>query len=131
MTELEKLKAENELLKAEKSSLEVQKSNLELENKKLQFLNKYYEDQLKLNRKKKFGSSSEQMDFNMEQLSFFNEAEATNAENPIVPEPNEETITYKRKKKSKRGAGLANLPVETIEYTMADTSCPKCVQGPN
>ncbi len=109
MNKLEQLEKENQALKAKV---------MQLEN-----LNKYYEEQLKLNRAKKFGASSEQYDY--EQMSFFNEAEQVVSENPIIAEPTEETI-IKKKKKQKRGANLGNLEVERIEYKLDDTTCPEC-----
>jgi len=90
----------------------------------LEKLNKWYEEQLKLNRKKMFAASSERSD--MEQINLFNEVEAE--AQAISPEPTIEEITsYKRKKKKGgREKLLAELPVETIEYTVDDTTCPKC-----
>jgi transposase len=94
----------------------------------LQKLNKWYEEQLKLNKKRMFGASSEKTFEPLEadgQLNMFNEAEAERV--PINPEPTVETITYKRKKqKGQREEVLKNLPVETIEYTLDDTTCSKC-----
>ena len=49
----------------------------------LEKLNKWYEEQLKLNRKKMFGASSERSD--MDQLNLFNESEAE--AQPISLEP--------------------------------------------
>lgn len=96
---------------------------LSQKNEQLEKLNKWYEEQLKMNRKKMFGASSERSD--MDQLNLFNEAEAE--AQPISPEPTIEEITYKRKKqKGGREKLLADLPVETIEYTIEDTNCPKC-----
>ena len=102
MNKLEQLEKENQALKDRVLELEV--------------LNNYYEEQLKLNRAKKFGASSEQ--HIPGQISFFNEAEQVVSENPIIVEPTEETIVKKKKKehKKKRGSDLGNLEVETIEY---------------
>lgn len=94
---------------------------LKLKVEKLVKLNRWYEEQLKLNRKKLFGNSSERSD--MDQISLFNEAEAE----PIAVEPVVQEITYKRKKqKGGREKLLAELPVEIIEYKIEDTNCPKC-----
>ena len=82
--------------------------------------------QLKLNRKKLFGASSESSRYDgIEQLNFFNEAETEHK--PFTEEPTSETITYQRKK-GKRAANLKNLPVEVIEYTLPESeqNCPKC-----
>lgn len=94
----------------------------------LEKLNEWYEKQLKLSRKKMFGASSEKSAYaDTEQLNLFNEAEAERA--AINPEPTIETITYKRKKqKGAREAKLAELPVETVEYTLPESeqTCKKC-----
>lgn len=114
LEEIEELKSQNSTLKND---------ILEL-NAKI----KWYEEQLKLNRKRMFGASSEKTFEPLEangQLNIFNEAEAEKT--PINPEPTIETITYKRKKKKgQREEVLKNLPVETIEYTLEDTTCSKC-----
>jgi len=99
-------------------------SNKQLQE--LEALNNWYMQQLKLNRKKLFGSSSESSKYDgIEQLNFFNEAEAERK--PFTEEPTSETVTYQRKK-GKRGSSLKNLPVEVIEYTLPESeqSCPKC-----
>lgn len=104
--------AENEALKARVRELEA--------------LNSWYMQQLKLNRKKLFGASSESSKYDgIEQLNFFNEAESERK--PFTEEPTSETITYQRKK-GNRGANLKNLPVEVIEYTLPESeqNCPKC-----
>jgi hypothetical protein len=76
------IKIHKELL----DEIEVLKSqNLELEK-----LNKWYEEQLKLNKKRMYGASSEKTDEALDQLNFFNEAEAERV--PINPEPAVETI---------------------------------------
>lgn len=81
------LKEENEELKKRVQELET--------------LNKWYMEQLKLLRQKKFGASSEKSNRDdQEQLNLFNEAEAERQ--PIALEPDIETISYQRKK-GKRG----------------------------
>ena len=111
------IKTQNELL-TENEELKSQISTLEK-------LNEWYQEQLKLSKKRLFGSSSEKTDETMEQINLFNEAEAEHT--PINPEPTVETITYRRKKqRGQREKTLENLPVETIEYTLEDTTCPKC-----
>ena len=114
MTTNEELFAEIQALKSQ--NIELKNQNLEL-NAKL----KYYEEQLKLNKKRLFGSSSEKTDECYEQLNLFNEAEAERQ--PINVEPTiEEVIVpeHKRKKKRSREEILENLPVETIEYELSD-----------
>ena len=86
---------------------------------------KYYEEQYLLSQKKRFGTSSETSDDL--QLSLFNEAEDTAA--PQQPEPTLETITYKRRKRvGQREEMLADLPVDTVEYTIPEDErvCPDC-----
>jgi transposase len=100
------IKTQNELL-AENEELKSQISMLVK-------LNEWYQEQLKLSKKRLFGSSSEKTDETMEQLNLFNEAEAEHT--PINPEPTVETITYRRKKqRGQREKDLENLHVETIE----------------
>jgi len=114
MPTTEELFAENQALKSQ--NIKLKNQNLEL-NAKL----KYYEEQLKLNKKRLFGSSSEKTEECYEQTNLFNEAEAERQ--PINVEPTiEEVIVpeHKRKMKRSREEILENLPVETIEYTLSD-----------
>lgn len=101
---------------------------LKIRIQELEKLNEWYEKQLKLNRQRMFGASSEKSEYaGIEQLNFFNEAESE--KQPISPEPTLEEITYKRKKKKGgREKQLEQLPVETIEYTLPESeqSCPQC-----
>ena len=96
---------------------------------KLEILINYYEEQLKLAQRRRFGTSSEQ---SPDQLRFdfadmFNEAEAQ--ADPSLPEPTYEEITYTRKKRvGKRKEDLASLPVERIDYEIPESErvCPEC-----
>jgi transposase len=90
---------------------------------------KWYEEQLRLQRQRQFGASSEKTEY-PEQIDLFNEAEDT--ADAKVDEPTIETISYERKK---REAGqiankLKDLPVEVIEYELPEVErvCP-CCQG--
>jgi transposase len=112
-----------------KAHLELSDANNNLNTKciELEALVKYYEERLRLNRAKKFGASSEKGPF-AEQLSLFNEVEAF-SDSVIVQTEDEEhqTTTIKRKKRrGKREEDFANLPVETIEYTIPESEavCP-------
>jgi transposase len=111
---IEYYKARNEKLEIEKEALEA----------KL----KWYEEQFRLSQQRRFGSSSEKT--NSDQLSLFNEAEAT--ANPDDEEPTIETITYTRKKKrNRRDEKLENLPTETVEYRLpAEEQVCSCCAGP-
>lgn len=92
----EQLEAENRTLKVYASNLEKEKKSLAEEKAELEAKLKWYEEQLKLNKKRMYGASSERTDSDSEQLNLFNEAEAERA--PLTPEPTIETITHKRKK---------------------------------
>lgn len=102
-TTTEKLERENLLLKQQNAELMV----------KL----KWYEEQLRLNKHRQFGRSSEQTF--PEQINIFNEAEVE--AKPDVPDPAVEEITYKRRKKQgHREEMLKDLPVETIEHQLPE-----------
>lgn len=118
-----------EQLQQEIIALKTQLDDLKLEYEKAKLLNKWYEEQLKLSRQKRFGASSEKNKYDEhEQLNIFNEAEAERAAEPFVVEPTIEEVTKKPKKKAKRGEFTKELPVETIEYTLTESEkiCPKC-----
>src|SRR5690625_3397631 len=85
----------------------------------------WYEEQFRLNQERRFGPSREKT--NPEQLSIFNEAEKESR--PEKEEPTIEEITYKRrKKKGLNKKSFEDLPVERIEYTLAEEEkvCPAC-----
>lgn len=92
----EQLEAENRTLKVYASTLEQEKKSLAEEKAELEVKLKWYEEQLKLNKKKMYGASSEKTESDGEQLNLFNEAEAERA--AISIETTVETITYKPKK---------------------------------
>lgn len=100
----------------------LEKQNAELEAKlkdqeELKARLKWLEEQLRLHRLKRFGSSSEKSHPDQMALPLFNEIEAE--ANPETPEPTVETITYRRRKrKGQRKIMLENLPVETVEYRL-------------
>lgn len=86
---------------------------------------KWYEEQFRLAQQRQYGASSEKTDPN--QLSFFDEAEQE--ADPKVPEPTVEGVTYTRRKtKGKNDKMLEDLPVESIEYRLAEgeQECPQC-----
>jgi transposase/exonuclease VII small subunit len=121
------LESVNSTLESANSALESAVAALETEKAVLDAKLKYYEEQYRLSQKKRFGTSSETSDDL--QLSLFNEAEDTAA--PQQPEPTLETITYKRKKHvGQREEMLADLPVETVEYTIPEDErvCPDCAE---
>jgi len=99
---------------------------LEQSNAELQAKVNWYEEQLRLNAQRRFGSSSEKVF--PEQVSLFNEAEET--ADPKIEEPSIETITYKRRKRTPGDVAdkLEDLPVETVVHDIpeSDRICPKC-----
>ena len=85
----------------------------------------WYEEQLRLSQKRRFGASSERSNGDSAQLSLFDEAEAEVESHPEAEEPVLETISYKRKKqKGQREEALKNLPVERIEYRLSEDVSP-------
>lgn len=89
----------------------------------------WYREQLGLAKKRLYAPSSEKSPPGQEAM-LFNEAEA--CASPSLPDPETEVITYTRRKTSgKRQAQLEDLPVEEIEYELAeqDQVCPECA-GP-
>ena len=107
--------------------LQQKTAKLEQQNAEMSAKLKWYEEQFRLAKHKRFGASSEQTHPDQLSLELFNEAEAE--AHPALPEPTVETITYKRKKKAgAREAKLDALPVETIEYRLNedDQVCPCC-----
>lgn len=101
---------------------------LKQQNAELDARIKWYEEQFRLSRQRQFGASSEKT--SAEQINLFNEAEDIG--NPQLEEITIEEITYQRKKKQagQREKKLADLPVEVIEYRLAEEEqiCP-CCQG--
>ncbi len=86
---------------------------LEQQNAELVTKVNWFEEQLRLNKARAFGTSSEKTD--MEQQILFNEVEVE--VDPLLSEPSIEKITYERRKKSgRRDINLEDLPVETVEY---------------
>ena len=94
---------------------------------KMEMLIKYYEERAKLEQRRRFGSSSE-VSLNQVRIEeLFNEAEEQ--ADPALPEPTYEQITYKRKKRTgKRKDDLSALPIERVEYELAESDrvCPEC-----
>jgi transposase len=106
--------------------LESENSNLKTEVAELKILNNWYIEQLRLANLKRFGSTSEKTD-NIDQLSFFNEAENLADEN--IPEPKLEEITYKCKKRvGKREELYEGLPIRQIVHELPEEQqiCGSC-----
>jgi transposase len=88
---------------------------------------KYYEEQMRLLKHKRFGSSSEKSSPGQMELPLFDEAE--NEAYRRKPEPTAEQITYtRRKREAKREDDLSGLPVETVVHSIPEKErkCPAC-----
>ena len=127
MPTYEELLAQNSALKKQVKQLgnENEKAqskikNLTLQNKELNANYTWLLQQLKLSKKKIYGSSAEKIAEDYGQLNLFNEAEMERQ--PIAVEPKIEEITYKRKKASKRKQReiYGDLPVEEIIYDIPE-----------
>jgi transposase len=117
-------------LEQQYNQLEQQNTALDQRNAELTAQMNWLMEQLRLNKHRQFGASSEKTVPGQEQLSFFNEAEAE--AQPDLAEPTVETVTYQRRKQQgHREAILKDLPVETIEYRLPEEEqvCPNC-EGP-
>ena len=107
--------------------LETHVTEQSLQIAKLTALVKHYEERLLLARMQRFGSSSEKTPGQLHFDSVFNEAEEQ--ADPELPEPTYEQVVYKRKKRvGKRGEDLSGLPVERVDYELAESErvCPEC-----
>lgn len=97
-----------------------------MENEALRQELAYCKEQLKLKALKEYVKKSEQEDPN--QLSFFDEAEATCE--PEAEEPKVEKVcpTKRKKRKGKKDQIIRTLPKETVTYilTAEDALCPDC-----
>lgn len=88
---------------------------LQQQNEELNAKLRWFEEQLRLSKQRRFGASSEKS--NPEQQELFNEAEVEAT--PSIAEPIvEKIISHRRKKIGNRETELKDLPVETIEYRL-------------
>ena len=120
----------NQTEKAEKKYEQAQSEikNLTLQNKELIANYNWILEQLKLSKKKIYGSSAEKIAEDYGQLNLFNEAELERQ--PLAVEPKIEEITYTRKKSKKRKQTeiYGDLPVEEIIYDIPEEEkvCENC-----
>ena len=86
-------------------------------------------EQVLLARHQRFAPSSERSSTAQTKLPLFDEPEQD--ADPEQPEPDVETITYKRKKRPGRRPELEGLPAERVDYRLPSEEqvCPSC-QGP-
>jgi transposase len=82
--------------------------------------------QMRLARRKQFGASSEKSEY--DQLSLFNEAEATADEHAAEPEVSEVRAYHRKKAAQSLGKLPEDLPVEIVEHTLSEEEqvCPQC-----
>ena len=107
------LQAENEALKSEKAQLKA--------------LIKYYEEQFRLSKQRRFGASSEKSIYTAGQLFLFDEAEVSSDVKAPEPELVEVEKHYRRARRAVERLP-EDLPAETIRYELpeAERVCPEC-----
>lgn len=102
--------------------------NTELRSKvaELELLVKYYEEQLRLSKHRRFGSSSEKSEY--DQLSLFNEAESTADANVAEPELSEIKRHYRKRRRLVNDTLPENIPIEIVEHDLPteEQICPEC-----
>ena len=122
------------IVKNDEKSAEINSANLitALKNRitELETLVKYYEEQFRLAKHRQFGSSSEKSTHD-EQISLFNEAEATAQADVPEPELVEVEKHYRKHKKHKHVVGEnlpEDIPVERVEHALpeAEQKCTEC-----
>jgi len=94
----------------------------------LEALVKFYEEQFRLAKHRKFGASSEKSEYDSVQLSIFNQAEATSDANIAEPELVEIEKHYRKRKRLTTDRLPDNLPVEIVEHSLPEEEqiCPEC-----
>lgn len=128
MPTYEELLAQNSVLKKQNKYLSEKNEKLQQQNAELNVNYNWLLEQLKLSKKKIYGSSAEKIAEDYGQLNLFNEAELERQ--PLAAEPKLEEITYKRKKSKKKTQTeiYGDLPVEEIVYDIPEEEkiCEKC-----
>ena len=84
----------------------------------LEALVKHYEEQFRLAQHRRFGASSEKSEYDVNQLSLFNEPEAAADEKAAEPELVEVEKHYRKRKQSASDRLPPDLAVEVIEYEL-------------
>jgi transposase len=87
---------------------------------------KYYEARFRLTQHRQFGTTSEKSEY--DQLSFFDEAEATADANAAEPTLVEIAKHYRKAKRTASGRLPEDLPVQTVEHDLPpeEQVCPQC-----
>lgn len=123
------LQQENEQLRQRNAQQQKQLDQLQAQLSQKDALIEHYLEQLRLLKKKQFGTSSEKNAVEQEQLSLFNEAEALADEK--AAEPSVEEITYtRRKQKTTKEENLEDLVTEVVEHELAgdELACLQCAE---
>jgi len=94
----------------------------------LETLVKWYEEQFRLNKHRQFGAKSEKSEYDIGQLSIFNEIEFTADTTVAEPEIVEVEKHYRKRKRLVNDSLPEGIPVETIEYKLPQEEqiCPDC-----
>jgi transposase len=95
-----------------------------IENEELSAKIAYYEEQIRRERARRFGRSSEVL--HEGQISFFNEAEQESEALHI--EPKDEAAPNRKKQRGRKKAITRNLPRKRIDHVLSkeEQECPKC-----
>jgi transposase len=100
--------------------------SMKAENAELSQQNKWLMEQLRLNRHRHFGASSEKSEY--DQLNLFNEAEVISDDKAPEPELTEVAKHYRKKASESKDRLPPDLPVEVVEHTLPEDEqdCPQC-----
>jgi len=95
---------------------------------RLELLVKYYEEQFRLSQHRRFGASSEKSAYDLNQISIFNEAEATAEGTSPEPELVEIEKHYRKRTRLTTDKLPETLPVETVEHDLPESErvCSDC-----
>ena len=118
----------NQSMKNEVSAAELVAENTTLRSKvlELETLVKFYEEQFRLAKHRQFGASSEKSEY--DQISLFNEAEATADVNVPEPELTEIKRHFRKSKRLTNDRLPEDLPIEVVEHDIPaeEQECPEC-----
>ena len=93
----------------------------------LEVLVKYYEEQFRISKHRQYGASSEKSEYDLAQLSIFNEAELFSDANVAEPELVEVEKHYRKRTRLTTDKLPENLPVEVVEHDLPESEriCPE------
>jgi transposase len=117
-------------MKNDTSTTEILTENSSLKSRiaELEALVKYYEEQFRLARHRQFGAQSEKSEYDLDQLSLFNEAELSADANEPEPELVEVEKHYRKRTRLTTDKLPDDLPVEVVEHELPpdERVCPEC-----